>query len=945
MTTPTPKWPYPGARWWKVDLHAHTPASKDWQPSKQVTPDQWLLRYMEAGVDCVVIADHNSGEWIDKLKGAYEQLKAKQAAGFRELYLFPGVELSVNGGFHLLAILDLNKTTCDISQLLGKVDYNGTNGASDGVTRKSAVEVIEAIASAGGLPIPAHADQSKGLLQCDGSGGACAALDANTLRQVFECGRLLAMEVIDRNAPKPEIYKEAKCEWTEVLGSDCHSFDASPLPGSRFTWVKMGRPSLEGLRLASLDGPKFSIRRSDDTEPFDPFQLPEHIIESVEISNARYMGRGQPEKLRFHPWFNALVGGRGTGKSTVVHALRLAFRRKGDLEALPEKSEARSAFERFIKEPQSRNDEDGALDYRSSRKTEIKVTMTREGDQYLLRWQQDGSGTAVEERVNGTWKQSGSQSITSERFPVRMFSQGQITALAGESQEALLTVIDEAAPTQPAQAALEEAQRRFLALRAQIRELDAKLKGRDDVRVNLDDAKRKLAGFEGKQHAEILKGYQLRSRQSREISRQVSNAEQLAARLKTEAEEISAEDVPQGLFSSENVPDQQALVSIERIRSAVKEAASAIRAAAEQLADAVKRERTGLAAGAWRKAFDDASTAYTKLTEDLRTEGVADPSEYGKLVQERQRLEGEIARLDSLQKEREKVVAETTAQGVRVRESRREISRARNNFLANTLAQNPYVRIELLPYGRDARAIERSLREVLGVADDRFDDDILQFENDMPKKGVVADLLNNLPQDPQSAALTIERKLDTLASRFERACAGKGDFGGHFNNYLQRELSKRPEILDRLLVWSPEDGLKVEYSRKGDGTDFQPIGQASAGQRAAAMLAFLLAHGDEPLVLDQPESDLDNHLIYDLVVRQIRDNKLRRQMIVVTHNPNIVVNGDAEMLHAMDFKGGQCRVVQAGSLQDHAMREEVCRVMEGGREAFERRYRRLGRES
>ena len=110
------------------------------------------------------------------------------------------------------------------------------------------------------------------------------------------------------------------------------------------------------------------------------------------------------------------------------------------------------------------------------------------------------------------------------------------------------------------------------------------------------------------------------------------------------------------------------------------------------------------------------------------------------------------------------------------------------------------------------------------------------------------------------------------------------------------------------------------------------------------MLAFLLAHGDEPLVLDQPEDDLDNHLIYDLVVRQIRENKLRRQIIVVTHNPNIVVNGDAEMLHVMDFAAGQCRVVQEGSLQEREIRDEVCRVMEGGRDAFERRYRRLGDE-
>ena len=109
------------------------------------------------------------------------------------------------------------------------------------------------------------------------------------------------------------------------------------------------------------------------------------------------------------------------------------------------------------------------------------------------------------------------------------------------------------------------------------------------------------------------------------------------------------------------------------------------------------------------------------------------------------------------------------------------------------------------------------------------------------------------------------------------------------------------------------------------------------------MLAFLLAHGEEPLVLDQPEDDLDNQLIYDLIVRQIREQKLKRQIIIVTHNANVVVNGDAEMLHVLDFRN-QCFIRQKGSLQHEAMRAEVCRVMEGGREAFDLRYRRLGPE-
>jgi len=54
------------------------------------------------------------------------------------------------------------------------------------------------------------------------------------------------------------------------------------------------------------------------------------------------------------------------------------------------------------------------------------------------------------------------------------------------------------------------------------------------------------------------------------------------------------------------------------------------------------------------------------------------------------------------------------------------------------------------------------------------------------------------------------------------------------------------------------------------------------------------------------------------------------------------VNGDAEMVHALDFKSLQCQITVKGSLQDLEVREEVCRVMEGGRDAFEQRYRRIG---
>lgn len=944
---PDRNWPYPGARWWRFDFHTHTPGSHDTYWYKlvgkegELTPEQWLQRYMDAEIDCVAVTDHNSGAWIDRLKDAYASMQETKEQGFRELHLFPGVEISVNAGFHLLAIFDKDKTTADMDTLLGKVDDPGTKGNSGSVTRRSPVDVIRAVLEAGGIPIPAHVDDAKGLLRVKEDNPKSPELDANTIRQVLEQPDILAMEVVDRTSPKPHIYEEKGLAWSEVLGSDCHSFrsDNLKLPGTRYTWVKMADPSLEGLRLALMDGDGFSIRRSDDPEPFDPFALPEHFLKKIKIKDARYMGRDEAACLEFSPWFNALIGGRGTGKSTVLHFLRLVYRREHEIEALGADSEVRRTFDRFNRVPGDREKNGGLTD-----DCQAGLALMRDDIRYFIRWRYDGNGNGVWEDVNGDWRTAESQVVTTQRFPLRLFGQGQIAALAGGSQAALLAVIDEAADANQEHESLEEAGRRFLTLRTQIRDLEGRLAARDPLMVELEDVRRKLARFEDAHHAEVLKVYHLRVRQEREIRRQLDSAGGFADRIRQLAEEIVPEDLPDGLFDSKPEGDAEALALVGGLAQAVHETAKTLQQAAKGLEDNKKRARQELAGSGWQSANAEAKGRYGQLVEALRAQGVSDPSEYGKLVQDRQRLKAEDSRLKSLEQQKKDLEQAAQAQLEGVRQARRALSDKRRRFLNTTLADNPYVRITGQSYGRDARAIEGALREVLGVTDGRFGDDILVIESDRPEKGVVADLLRGLSDNQEAATREIEQRIGDLKRRIEAACHGRGDFGGRFNNFLRREFERRPEFLDRIKVWFPEDGLTVEYSPKGDGRDFRPINQASAGQRAATMLAFLLAYGSEPLVLDQPEDDLDNHLIYDLVVRQIRANKLKRQIILVTHNPNIVVNGDAEMLHVLDFVGGQCRLVKSGSLQQGEVREEVCRVMEGGREAFERRYRRLGKE-
>ena len=927
--------PYPGARWWKFDFHTHTPASMDYgkgseQDSlKQITPREWLLGFMRAEVDCVAITDHNSGGWIDDLKEALRDLEQEPPPDFRALYLFPGVEITANGGIHILAVLDGAKGSADVTTLLGAVGYQGDRGASDVAADSAAIGVVKAISGAGGIPILAHVD---------GPSGAWG-LAGNTLAPLLDLDDLFAMEVVDVASEKPELYRQRKLAWSEVLGSDSHhphGHAGSRFPGSHYTWVKMSQPSLEGLRLALLDGKGFSIRRSDDPECLDPFALPKHRIEAIRIEAARYMGRGEPAKLEFNPWLNALVGGRGTGKSTVIHAMRLAARRERELEHLEEHSEPFLTFKRFERVPKDRTDKGGL-----TKSTNIEWTVMRDGVRHRLYWRQDGSGRTVEEDVGKAgWQPS---PITPERFPVRMFSQGQIAALAGENQRALLQVIDEAAGAATLQKNLEEARIAYYTVKARIRELEDKLGRRNDLVVEQRDVERKLKRFEEAGHTAILTAYRRRNRQRTEADRQFDTAETAVGRIEQTAEALQPEDLPDGLFNETSEEDRQVAAIMAALAIAVRTAAQDLRHIAERLRGSIETQREELARSRWQAAVENAASEYEALIETLRKAGVTDPSEYGRLVQEWQRLDGELVRLDSVQEERDRLVEQSRSLLDNVTEARRAVSHGRDRFLEKTLAHNEFVRIRSLNYGDDPRAIERSLRETL-EAPDHFEGDILVMEEDHAVKGCVADLLNELPEDSARRSLEMEKRIELIKRRIHAAGTGNGDFGGHFNNHLEAKYKKNPEVFDKVQTWLPEDGLLVEYSRRGDGTDFHPIVQASAGQRSAAMLAFLLAHGEEPLVLDQPEDDLDNHLIYDLVVRQMRENKLRRQIIVVTHNPNIVVNGDAEMLHALDFRGGQCVVSQSGSLQEEAMREKVCQIMEGGREAFERRYRRLRKE-
>lgn len=912
-------WDWASAKWWKFDFHNHTPASDDYGKGpdqtqhKQISHKDWLLNYMRQGIDCVAVTDHNSGAWIDPLKQALQELASEGHPDYRPIYLFPGVEITVQGNVHILAIFSPDKTTSDIDSLLGAVRYRATKGKSDGCSECSAVEVIDEIARSGGLGIPAHVDQSNGFFTiCTG----------NTLEQVLDNKCVFAMEVTDIAQAKPQLYIDKNLNWAEVLGTDSHhpsGTGSQRYPGSHFTWVKMSEPSYDGLRLALIDG-SLSLKRSDSFTG-DPNTHGQLAIESIVVDDAKYLGRGQSFSCKLNPWLNTIIGGRGTGKSTSLEFLRIALKRKGEIPKSLEKE-----FSKYSQTSSSRQDEGLLTDA-----TKITVGFRKDGGRFRITWTNAENRYAIEEETApGKW--SASEGDIAQRFPVRIYSQKQIFELAKHPQ-ALLQVVDDAPAVNHRDWQLEwdELVSKYLSIRAQEREVQAGLQEESIIKGQLEDVKRKLEVFEKAGHADVLKAYQFRQNQSKAIDSWEKTWEGSAEQVL----DISGSLLPPGLdsqhFNVEIADDKELIDAAAGIRATFEKLQSEMNSIAQRIDDAKSawnQARPGLEIS---KKITTANQEYTDLLGQLSAAGAGDPSAYGVLVKQRQDLE---EKLKGFNKKRETLAQHQKSAEeclIKLHEHRSKITKLREDFLKDTLVGNSYVQINVIPFGNKI-SVEEEFRNLIDRGNGGFDRDIGVVDGD---EGLLATLTQNSSKTMEEKIAALKSSLLAIHANDTTAVAAAKD--RRFVSHIQ---GLTPEQIDRIRCWSPDDSLDIKYSLKG-GTDFKPVEQGSPGQKTAALLAFILSYGDEPLILDQPEDDLDNYLIYDLIVTQLRSTKQNRQVVIVTHNANIVVNGDSENVIVLDIKSGQTKIVVQGGLQDSSIRTQICRVMEGGRDAFEQRYKRI----
>lgn len=147
-----------------------------------------------------------------------------------------------------------------------------------------------------------------------------------------------------------------------------------------------------------------------------------------------------------------------------------------------------------------------------------------------------------------------------------------------------------------------------------------------------------------------------------------------------------------------------------------------------------------------------------------------------------------------------------------------------------------------------------------------------------------------------------------------------GDFNRRFN-----------ENLSDLLTFQVENKVTIEYKDK-------PLEKHSLGQRASALILFLLAQKDnDVLIIDQPEDDLDNQTIYDEVIKELLKLKGNMQFIFATHNANIPVLGDSEKIMVCSFEDADKIALNDGSIDTTSIQQDIIRIMEGGQDAFNRR--------
>jgi predicted ATP-dependent endonuclease of OLD family len=621
---------------------------------------------------------------------------------------------------------------------------------------------------------------------------------------------------------------------------------------------------------------------------------PHHVVLRLAVTGGFLAGA----HLEFADGLNCLIGGRGAGKTTALEFLRFGLGLMPDPKT---NSQRHRAIDALVKS----NLGSGRLEIELRTKTDMRYTAGRgahESVQVL-----NEAGTAVPISLD-----------RDQIFSADVFSQNEIEEIAS-SPKAQLELLDrfQEQETITIERELDQLARELDQSTADLHRVDQEV---DDARVRASELPvfqeklKGLAELAGPDANRINAAHTAKSRRSREEK----VAEVITLALEKLVREMAGS---QSSFQA----GVEAQLDTDVLLGANQELFNALRTELQSFIDQLTKNQQLIAENA-RTLEDRIKVHAAALAEQHAVQEaeyrtiIAASAEQGERAAERLALQAALANAESAAKEqlgKEKQRADLMkARGEllkRASELRDQRFVLRKKIAERLSSQFPSIRVSV-EQAADLEEYQELVTEAL--------------KGSGVKQGTVAERLCPIFLPEELAAIVAKNDLPLFVKRsgFDEDRSKKIlhalRSGGTYYTIETVALEDRPSI--ELL----------------DGATFKESTHLSTGQRCTTILPILLTQSERPLLIDQPEDNLDNAFVYETIVRALKTIKGTRQVIFVTHNPNIPVLGEAERVFVFSSDGQHSVLKQVGSVDE--CREQIERILEGGREAFLLRKERYG---
>jgi ABC-type lipoprotein export system ATPase subunit len=893
---------YIGAEWISVDLHLHSPGVESFTlPSginlssdedREKLVEEYVKRLKEAGIRIAGITDYNGirEDWFIPIKEKAEEEGIK---------VFPGVELSLREGkygIHILLIFDDTVNIYDVNVFLKYLNKDERNLIDDrkhiDIEAEDKLDkLIEKIKGRFNpliiIPHPNEGD-SKGLLN------SFSPQDAvNYLKTIKPDGIEYLTDTSIRKLKNAGLSDEFLSRIAIIENSDPKSFDeigTKERDGKlRATYLKLSDFTLDSVKLA-LHDPQVRVRVYEK-----PKIIHDRIVK-VKINGTTFLSNIE---ISLNPELNSLIGGRGVGKSAILEAIRYCLglpiyqdedaRRKfvynvvgsgGEIEVEIERFYGNKKFRYLVKRTIGKESE--LIDLDSSQKISLDVHQLFDGKSPILIGQKELYYVASDKK----------------------FQLSLVDNLIGED-------------VKKKQKELDETINKFNENAEQIVRLREKLTKKDEYEQELKNIEDEIKIFERLKVVDKLKRW----------TDIIDNEQRL-----NKAGEVLKETVKQIEISLEEGKDsiEGQIAYLKRGKPEGKEALDEAINILFQYNNFIKNILND-----FRARGQEAVSYYENVKKkwDLYKKGVEEEvneikRNLGKEKLKPERLEeliGRRANLQALIKEMEKIEEEIKSKLEKRERIKEELKKKRHELFE--IRQKEIENINKLLKGRARLRIEFE-KEM-----DSFEQEIKSLTSGSGIRGTVVENIikrEDLAIDGMMLSEYIDEGEQKLKKEFDFTDAMARKFVEYFSD------DKRRFKLETLF---PEDRIIIELKVN---EDYKPIEELSIGQKATSLLLLLFAYENRILIFDQPEEDLDNRFIYEDVVKILREFKGKRQIIVATHNANIPVIGDSELILVLEAKKDRCMIIDKGSVDKSAIKQAIKQIMEGGEEAFRLRIEKYG---